>query len=243
MKEWEEDEVKFLSLLIRIISVSIAAIRKVIKERDNHLEGLLESPLKGDVHWRRKAKSTVSTGLLSYANRWLLHMPTDKIVPDVKKLLATITHDTEFLYQKTSFFGICLGFHLETFCEQEEGACWKTTGIKMCEVRDNLKNHFKSLMMHRWSANWLPEDACKHLEFNGQRTLLAGAINSLSITWLKGHILPGVQLVYKAQSSSGDYHGKRNYEDSPAWSHTKSFPTCRPRGQWLWTLPLSQQGA
>jgi hypothetical protein len=50
VKEWEEDEVKFLSLLIRIISVSIAAIRKVIKERDNHLEGLLESPLKGDVH-------------------------------------------------------------------------------------------------------------------------------------------------------------------------------------------------
>jgi hypothetical protein len=44
--EEEEEEVQFLSLLIGIICISRAAIRKVINGRGNQLAGLLESPLK-----------------------------------------------------------------------------------------------------------------------------------------------------------------------------------------------------
>jgi hypothetical protein len=142
--------------------------------------------------------------------------------PWQKDVLIPVLHDIGFTWKRSVS-------KRKVLVERRDIIDWRCRYlIKMRQAREKLKNIL--FIDETWVDSNLTFRKCwQGPGIRGVMDTVSGS-NRLIVVHIgsKDGFLPGAQLAYKANSTSGDYHGQMNYDNFSDGSHTESFPTCRP---------------
>jgi hypothetical protein len=216
---------------------------RIKRERENNPECVLESPLKRRIPSKKKVE-------IESFDRNVIRMKMEdfhirqKIVPSVRKLLVAMKQKIVFPWQKDVLIRVLhdMGFtwkrsvsKRKMFVERRDMIDWRCRYlIKMRQATEKLKNIF--FIDETWvDSNLTFRKRWQGPGIRGMMDTVSGS-NRLIVVHIgsKDGFLPGAQLAYKANSTSG----QMNYDNFPDGSQTESFSTCRPTVLWLWIMRL-----